>query len=87
MSGTSASQSINNLRMIDTRGETCPIPLMLTRKALRKAIDGEEIVVIGDHRPSLKDIPEYLEKINSEIVNLREEDDGTWYMLIKFKEQ
>ncbi|OLS20603.1 MAG: Sulfurtransferase TusA [Candidatus Heimdallarchaeota archaeon LC_3] len=82
----SGAQSIDELRMIDTRGETCPIPLMLTRKALRKSIDGEEIIVIGDHRPSLKDIPEYIKKINSEIINLREED-GNWYMLIKYHKE
>jgi TusA-related sulfurtransferase len=73
--------------MIDTRGETCPIPLMLTRKALRKAFPEEELILIGDHRPSLKDIPEYIDKVKSEIINLKEEDDGTWYMLIKYHKE
>ncbi|MHA1991859.1 MAG: YeeE/YedE thiosulfate transporter family protein [Candidatus Hodarchaeales archaeon] len=86
-SGNSVTTALENLRMIDTRGETCPIPLMLTRKALRKAFPEEELILIGDHRPSLKDIPEYIDKVKSEIINLKEEDDGTWYMLIKYHKE
>ena len=38
-------------------GETCPIPLVETRKAIRKAHLGDIIEVIGSHPSSKKEIP------------------------------
>ena len=36
-------------------GETCPIPLVETRKAIRKAKEGDIIEVIGTHPSSKKE--------------------------------
>ena len=38
---------------VDCTGETCPVPLVETRKALRKAKEGDIVEVIGTH-PSSK---------------------------------
>ena len=42
---------------VDCRGETCPIPLVEVRKAVRKASPGDVIVVSGTHPPSKQEIP------------------------------
>jgi TusA-related sulfurtransferase len=42
---------------IDVRGETCPVPLVEMRKALRKAEPGDVVEVIGTHSSSKKEIP------------------------------
>lgn len=42
---------------IDVRGETCPVPLVEMRKALRKAQEGDTIEIIGTHPASKKEIP------------------------------
>jgi len=42
---------------VDCRGETCPVPLVETRKALRKAKEGDIVEVIGTHPASKKEIP------------------------------
>jgi tRNA 2-thiouridine synthesizing protein A len=42
---------------VDVRGETCPIPLVEVRKALRKASQGDIVEVIGTHPASKKEIP------------------------------
>ena len=34
---------------VDVRGETCPVPLVEMRKAVRKAKPGDVIEVIGSH--------------------------------------
>ncbi|MEZ5335246.1 MAG: sulfurtransferase TusA family protein [Methanolobus sp.] len=39
---------------IDVRGETCPVPLVECRKAIRKAQSGDEIVILGTHPASKK---------------------------------
>jgi tRNA 2-thiouridine synthesizing protein A len=38
-------------------GETCPVPLVETRKALRKAQVGDVVEVTGTHPSSKKEIP------------------------------
>lgn len=42
---------------VDVRGETCPVPLVEMRKAVRKAKPGDVIEVIGSHPASRKEIP------------------------------
>ncbi|MBC7225359.1 MAG: sulfurtransferase TusA family protein, partial [Anaerolineae bacterium] len=37
---------------VDCVGETCPVPLVETRKALRKAAPGDVVVVRGTHAAS-----------------------------------
>lgn len=41
--------------LIDTRGEICPYPMLMAKKAMER---GEaEIVVLTDHPPALESIP------------------------------
>jgi tRNA 2-thiouridine synthesizing protein A len=42
---------------VDVRGETCPIPLVEMRKALKKAAPGDVIEIVGTHPASKKEIP------------------------------
>ena len=42
---------------VDCRGETCPVPLVEVRKALRQASSGDVIEVLGTHPSSRKEIP------------------------------
>lgn len=42
---------------LDVRGETCPIPLVEMRKALKKAEQGDIIEIVGTHPASKKEIP------------------------------
>ncbi|TKG92838.1 sulfurtransferase-like selenium metabolism protein YedF [Puteibacter caeruleilacunae] len=45
---------------IDTTGMICPQPLIETRRALKRAQEGEEIVVIGDNETAMNNILTYL---------------------------
>ena len=67
---------------VDVRGETCPIPLVETRKAVRKASHGDVVEVVGTHPPSKKEIPMAVEALGLEILDIRENGD-TWTIRIK----
>ena len=54
---------------VDVRGETCPIPLVEMRKALRKASDGDLIEITGTHPASLKEIPMAANALNVKIIS------------------
>jgi tRNA 2-thiouridine synthesizing protein A len=67
---------------VDCTGETCPIPLVETRKALRKANPGDIVEVIGTHPSSKKEIPMALKALGMELLDIQEKD-GVWRIRIR----
>jgi len=70
--------------IVDVKGQTCPIPLIETRKAIRKLNPGDELEVIGDHHASKMEIPMAVESLGEELVKIEDESDGkTWHIFIR----
>ncbi len=67
---------------VDVRGETCPVPLVETRKALRKAAPGDVIEVVGTHPSSKKEIPMAVEALELELLSI-EGSDNDWTIRIR----
>lgn len=67
---------------IDCTGETCPVPLVETRKAIRKAQQGDIIEVTGTHPASKKEIPMAVKAMGLELLDVQEEE-GTWKIRIR----
>ena len=67
---------------IDCRGETCPVPLVETRKALRKAAPGDIVEVTGTHPTSKKEIPMAVDALGLELLGT-EESGGVWTIRIR----
>jgi len=67
---------------VDCKNETCPVPLVETRKALRKASKGDVIEVTGTHQSSKKEIPMAVESMGLELLGVREEG-GVWSIRIR----
>jgi len=67
---------------VDVTGETCPMPLVETRKALRKAAPGDIIEVTGTHPASKKEIPMAVKALNLELMEVNEEQ-GVWKIRIR----
>jgi tRNA 2-thiouridine synthesizing protein A len=67
---------------VDCRGETCPVPLVEVRKALRKASPGDVIEVLGTHPASKKEIPMAVEALGLELVSV-EGTDTDWTIHIR----
>jgi tRNA 2-thiouridine synthesizing protein A len=67
---------------VDCRGENCPIPLVETRKALRKAKEGDIVEVIGTHPSSKKEIPMAVKALGLELLDI-EEEGGVWKIRIR----
>ncbi len=68
------------MRIVDTRGEKCPAPLIATRKAIRESDSGEFIKVITDSKNAFGNISKFLKdnNIHFEI----EEKEGLWAIII-----
>ena len=67
---------------VNCMGETCPVPLIETRKALRKAKEGDVVEVIGTHPSSQKEIPMAVKALGLEIIDTQEKD-GVWKIRIQ----
>ncbi|MBU4438304.1 MAG: sulfurtransferase TusA family protein [Firmicutes bacterium] len=67
---------------VDVRGETCPVPLVEMRKAVRKAQPGDTIEIIGNNAASKKEIPMAADALSLAIISV-EEHDGTWTIKIQ----
>jgi tRNA 2-thiouridine synthesizing protein A len=67
---------------VDCTGETCPVPLVETRKALRKAKEGDIVEVIGTHPASKKEIPMAVKSLGLELIGVQEEG-GVWKIKIR----
>lgn len=67
---------------IDVRGQTCPVPLVETRKALRKAALGDVVQVAGTHPASKKEIPMAVEALRLELLSV-EGADTDWTIRIQ----
>jgi len=67
---------------VDCRGETCPVPLVETRKALRKAKEGDIVEVIGTHPASKKEIPMAVKALGLKLIDIKEKG-GVWRIRIR----
>jgi len=72
-------------KKIDVLGETCPVPLVETRKAIRKCSPGDIIEVVGNHPESKKEIPMAVEELGLELLDVKEKNDQ-WRIKIKIPE-
>ena len=63
--------------------ETCPVPLVETRKAIRKASAGDIIEVVGSHPASRKEIPMAVKAMGLEVLGVEEDDHGIWKIRIR----
>ena len=67
---------------VDCGGQNCPVPLVETRKALRKAAPGDVIEVTGTHPSSKKEIPMAAKAMGLEVLEISEDGDR-WTIRIR----
>ena len=67
---------------VDCMGKTCPAPLVETRKALKKAKEGDIVEIIGNHPSSKKEIPMAVKALGLELIDVQEKD-GVWKIRIR----
>ena len=69
-------------REINCINETCPVPLVETRKALREASQGDIIEIKGTHSSSKKEIPMAVKSMGHKLLNIDQNDD-IWTIKVK----
>ncbi len=67
---------------LSTIGMNCPKPLIETRKSLNKMEKNQILVVEGDHRVSLDEIPKAMQDIGNEVLSVDDQGEK-WIIRIK----
>ena len=55
---------------VDARGKSCPLPIVLTAKALRGTSSGEAVTVTADDRAFPEDIQAWCRRTNHQLLSL-----------------
>lgn len=69
--------------VLDTRGLTCPMPLLKTKKALKSMASGKILEILGTDPGSQKDIPEFGNKGKNEFIGMVDASEGHTRYFIK----
>jgi TusA-related sulfurtransferase len=79
--GITMIEKEGNTVRVNCEGETCPVPLVETRKALRQASPGDIVEIVGTHPASKKEIPMAVEALGLKVLDISEEN-GKWKIRI-----
>jgi selenium metabolism protein YedF len=68
------------MKIIDTKGQLCPTPLIAAKKALKEAVTGESFVVITDNKTSFDNLSRFLKDNKADIKST--ESGGVWTLTV-----
>lgn len=76
-------ENIKSSSVVDTRGLTCPMPLLKTKKALKGMASGEILEILGTDPGSKKDIPDFGNKGSNQFLGMVDASEGYTRYFIK----
>jgi selenium metabolism protein YedF len=68
------------MKIVDTKGQLCPAPLIATKRALKETTLGESFIVVTDNLTSFNNISRYLRDNNTDFHS--GEAEGVWTITI-----
>lgn len=69
------------MKIVDTKGQLCPAPLIAAKKALKETREGESFIVLTDNRTSFNNLSRFLtdNKCSFSVA----EEGGVWKLTVK----
>ena len=64
-------------------GKKCPMPVLMTKKELKKMGPGQTLELIVDDKGALKDIPALINKIGDTILETKDNGEQITFMIQK----
>jgi selenium metabolism protein YedF len=68
------------MRIVDTKGQLCPAPLIATKRALKETPSGGSFILLIDNRISFSNVSRFLNDNNTAFKVI--EQDGVWRMTV-----
>lgn len=70
-------------KVLDARGLLCPMPVVKAGKEIRSLADGEILKILATDRGAIADFPAWADDTGHELLEWREEGDGTLVFWIR----
>ena len=64
-------------------GKKCPMPVLMTKKELKKMSSGQTLELIIDDTGAIKDVPALLNKTGDELLETKKDGDHLIFMIQK----
>ncbi len=64
-------------------GKKCPMPILLTKKELKKMTPGQTLELIVDDKGALKDVPALINKTGDTILETKDNGERITFMIQK----
>ncbi|MFX0049364.1 MAG: sulfurtransferase TusA family protein [Candidatus Hermodarchaeota archaeon] len=64
-------------------GKKCPMPVLMTKKELKKMSSGQTLELVVDDKGALKDVPALIHKTGDSILETKEDGDQISFMIKK----
>lgn len=71
------------MKIVDTKGQLCPAPLIATKRALKETEEGDSFKVLTDNKTSFENLTRFLKDNNTGFSG--EEKEGTWTLTVTKK--
>ncbi len=71
------------MKILDLMGEICPLPEVITKRAVEKLAPGEQIKVLVDYPKSVENITRWVNGGSQKILELKESGPCQWEILIQ----
>ena len=68
---------------LDAKGKKCPMPILMTKKELKKMTSGQTLELIADDVGALKDVPALIKKTGDEIMDTKQEGEVILFTIKK----
>ena len=69
--------------VLDTKGLSCPMPMLKTKKTIGKLESGQVIEIIGTDPGSKNDIPDWCTRSGHQFLGGKDENSGVFHFYIK----
>lgn len=66
---------MNSDKIVDTKGLSCPMPIVRTKKAMDELTTGQILEIHATDKGALADIPAWAKSSGNELVNSQEDGD------------
>lgn len=64
-------------------GKKCPMPVLMTKKELKKMSSGQTLELVVDDKGALKDVPALINKTGDSILETKEDGSNITFMIQK----
>ena len=68
------------MKIINTKGQACPAPLIAAKKAIKEAVTGESFIILTDNKTSFDNLCRFLKDNKAEIKS--SESGGVWTLTV-----